>query len=671
MPNLIAPTLPDPKKSQTPLATANWEPSKRLSVSWTQKGVLYLANENPASFDTLGTTASHHALIVGGTRAGKGTSFLIPNLLLHEGSAFVVDPKGENAVITARRRGKGSKYCTGMGQKVFLLDPFGVASRPDDDFADIRARYNPLDAIDVNAPNAVDLVNALCSAIVNVPEQGDNAIWKEAARRLLKATILHVLTSPDFDDDQRTLVTVYKRLNFGDQEKQEFLRDIEADEIPTAHALLYKSMSENRALGGMIAVEGETFANMSADTPKQYMGVIETLKSDLEFMDSASMQETLSASDFSFKDFKDNPKGISVYLSLPLSMLHTHFRWLRMMVTLSLNTFEVQKYQPKSGQSIMMMLDEFASLKHMPQMENGIAQMAGYGVKFVLAVQCLPQLKLIYKDNWETFVANCGTKIFLSNEDHFTRDYVSKLVGETEITRFTTSQTDGGGTGSTHSTTDTTSSGTSNGTSSNNGLSLFSFNWGQNDGSSRGTSHSIGETTSINKTWAEAKQEAIHVRPLVRPAEVGRFFAYIDEPNGAPYAGHSLVLISGFQPFAVRKTLYYRHLRFESLFDPHPDHSFRLAYRPPIEIIEPPVLDFDEPILFKPYVPLKPWWQRMLFWVRDWAWKLLKSLFRFLTSKLGLIWFWTPMSLAALIVYILIATGLIVDVALFFIAFFY
>lgn len=674
---------------ETPLATSDWSTNDTLHVSYRKQGVVYLANEDPDSFDTLGADNPHHALIVGGTRAGKGASFLVPNLCLWEGSAFVIDPKGENAVITARRRGNGSNHCYGIGQKVYLLDPFGVARRPDDDFADIGARYNPLDAIDVNEANAVDLVNALCSAIVTVPEQGDNAVWKEAARRLLKAVILHVLTSDDFEDHNRNLVTVYKLLGFGDQEKQTFLRDIGADHIPSAHTLVYAAMSENRAFNGMIAAEGETYSTMLAEAPKQYLGVIETLKSDLEFMDSPSMQETLSVSDFSLKDFKDSKRGIAVYLSLPLSMMETHFRWLRMMITLSLNTFESQKYKPRCGNPTMMMLDEFASLQHMPQLENGIAQMAGYGVKFVLAVQNLVQLKHVYKDNWETFVSNCGTKLFMSNEDNFTREYASKLIGEAEIIRTTQTTTDSGGTSYSETFGKNTSYGHSSNQGRTHGPGLFRFSSNRGTGTNTTTGYSESRTEGENSGWSNTTQQAIHVRPLVRPSEIGRFFAYIEEPNGVPYAGHTLVLMSGSQPFSIRKTLYYRHIRFECLFDPHPDHPFTPAYRSPPAIPQPAM----EPVKKIAFVPPKPWWLRVLIWIAQKLWDLLvftcslllvatffasktlwvcsKHACCFLTSKTGVIWFWVPTALAALLLWFLFATGLIVEVAILMLALFY
>src|SRR3546814_5535807 len=73
------------------------------------------------------------------TRSGKGVGTIIPNLLTIDRSVICIDPKGENARVTARTRAtKGKVWC---------LDPFGVSGQP-------AARYNPLDRLD---PESLDL----------------------------------------------------------------------------------------------------------------------------------------------------------------------------------------------------------------------------------------------------------------------------------------------------------------------------------------------------------------------------------------------------------------------------------------------------------------------------------------------------------------------------------
>jgi Type IV secretory system Conjugative DNA transfer len=76
----------------------------------------------------LGYEDDRHVCLISGSRGGKGVGVLVPNLCFWPGSCIVVDPKGENATVTARRRGGGSIYTEGIGQKVCILDPFGEVS---------------------------------------------------------------------------------------------------------------------------------------------------------------------------------------------------------------------------------------------------------------------------------------------------------------------------------------------------------------------------------------------------------------------------------------------------------------------------------------------------------------------------------------------------------------
>lgn len=52
----------------------------------------------------IGLEDDQHMITVAGSRLGKGVSMIIPNLLFYSGSLLVIDPKGEFASITARRR---------------------------------------------------------------------------------------------------------------------------------------------------------------------------------------------------------------------------------------------------------------------------------------------------------------------------------------------------------------------------------------------------------------------------------------------------------------------------------------------------------------------------------------------------------------------------------------
>ncbi|WP_374755500.1 type IV secretory system conjugative DNA transfer family protein [Runella slithyformis] len=58
-----------------------------------------------------------HGLTIAGSGHGKGVCIILPNLLSPPlNSWFVLDPKGEIAIITA-------KWQSQQGQKVVILDP--------------------------------------------------------------------------------------------------------------------------------------------------------------------------------------------------------------------------------------------------------------------------------------------------------------------------------------------------------------------------------------------------------------------------------------------------------------------------------------------------------------------------------------------------------------------
>ena len=139
---------------------------------------------------------------------------------------------------------------------------------------------------------------------------------------------------------------------------------------------------------------------------------------------------------------------------------------------------------------------------------------------FVL--QSLEQLKAVYKDNWETFLANSGLKVFFNLEDHFSREYVSKLIGETEVIREVKSEseakseTESVSHSTSRSESETSGRSTSTGTSESEGTNSSvskGRNWGVNSGKTRNYNWSTGKTgppaaSSASYGWAETKARA-------------------------------------------------------------------------------------------------------------------------------------------------------------------
>ena len=116
--------------------------------------------------------------LIAGSRAGKGRSVIIPNLLHWQGSAIVYDPAGENYAVTAKYRREV------LGQKTILLDPFGVTGQKSD-------TWNPLSEIDFDRdPLVIDKCNMLAESLHF--DVSPDPFWTQAPRKMLSTVIAYV-----------------------------------------------------------------------------------------------------------------------------------------------------------------------------------------------------------------------------------------------------------------------------------------------------------------------------------------------------------------------------------------------------------------------------------------------------------------------------------------------
>ena len=377
-----------------------------------REGMIFLGAA--ADGTLLGLDDNRHCLTVAGSRAGKGVSVIVPNLCLYPGSALVIDPKGENAALTAARRGMGSSYCEGMGQEVHILDPFGTVSHYP------SASFNPLSVFNLpskkTAEWAIDDAALIANALVTPGGERDSH-WDESARSVLEMLILHVLTTEA--PEARTLPRVRQLLMTGD-----FL----------------EPMQGNAAFGGLIA--GAAGALLALGEQERG-SILSTARRNTKFLDSPAMQEVLVRNDFDLGDLKRCP--MTLYLCLPASRLHTHARWLRLMIGLALALMEREPARP--ALPVLFLMDEFAALGKMEVIETATGLMAGYGVKLWPILQDLTQLKRHYRESWETFLGNAGLHQFFGNTDLTTLEHVSKRLGKTHVLSVTENENERAGQG--------------------------------------------------------------------------------------------------------------------------------------------------------------------------------------------------------------------------------
>lgn len=349
----------------------------------------------------LGVSDDRHLFTIAGSRAGKGTSAIVPNLLTYPGSILCIDPKGENAAITARQR-------MALGQKVYILDPFEASGWP-------VASFNPLSLIDLASETCVDDAALIADALI-IQEKGNNQHFTAAARNWLRGLILYVAAHEP--PEHRHLIRLRELLALPRKEQAD---------------LLDRMIASDAAYGVIARAAGA----MDAKEEREYSSVMSTAIEQTDFLDSPAMAKVLKRSDFALADLKR--EKITVFLCLPAGRMATHNRWLRIFINLVIESME-RHAPPPDDHPVLVIMDEFPVLGHLESVEKAAGLIAGYGVRLWPIIQDLSQLKRHYKETWETFIGNAGLLQVFGNADLTTLKYISERLGQTTITNISQGQ---------------------------------------------------------------------------------------------------------------------------------------------------------------------------------------------------------------------------------------
>ncbi len=539
--DLVPPEQPD--GSFRPLATSKLVPQHRLDRQGYERGDFWLGRT--LSGKPFGWHEDLNLLTCAGPRSGKGVGTVIPNLLTFPGTVVVIDPKGELASATAQyRRDK-------LGQKVVVLDPAKVARVPDE----MRGTFNPLSQLDPKDPGVVSAALSIASGIVVPDPKAKEPFWNQTALSFIQAVILYMVHY--FPPEKRTLMKLRETASIGDWDLyQDFLKAMKSgpDAVPDykgspekAFELLLSEMFECDAFAGILREEAAKISQMGEQTRGNVLGNVRT---HLDFLKDPLLWDALvdrpdQTNMFNLTDLRNQQKFTTLYVCLPVDMMHVQGRWMRLMVMQINQHIQRTSFDKNSDWPVLMMIDEFFQLGPLPAIENMLTYAPGFGLRLWLIIQDIGQLKKNYPDTWETILGACGIKQFFGVNDLTTAKYLSEMLGEEEIdvpsvTRtHNSSETKGSSqsktlgtsesftTTTSHSTTDSRSSGSS-GSSSNRDASNWSS--GSSYSSTSGTSHSstFGTSTSFTTGTSQSETEGLsegytiskQARRILRPEEV-------------------------------------------------------------------------------------------------------------------------------------------------------
>ena len=340
----------------------------------------------------LRSDAPAHILVVGPSRSGKGTSFLLPNGYDHKGSSVWWDVKRENYDLLAR-------YLRDGGSKVFIFNPGATHSH----------RYNPLDFIRGGPHMPTDCGTA---ASFIIPERADDT-WSGAGRMLLSALIGYVMSSENCQG-QRHLRSVARMTVTG--------KDISA------------------VLRSLVASEGAMLPTWVCDGFNQYVALEPETRNSAVFNINMAMNPwnnplisaVTETSDFDIRRLREERTAIFVVCSVAELV---QFRpIIRILFQQIHDLMMMERPKAKDRYEVLLALDEFRHLGPMPQLLSMLTISAGYKFRMALVIQSISMLDELYgKPVRQTTLAGSQVKLFIKIDDLDTANYVSEMLGDRTI----------------------------------------------------------------------------------------------------------------------------------------------------------------------------------------------------------------------------------------------
>lgn len=341
-----------------------------------------------------------HTMIVAPPGSGKGQGFVLPNCILYPGSMLVIDPKGENAAMTALHRREK------LGQQVHVIDPFDLSGIP-------SACFNPLAWLrTTESKYFFDDCDLLARALV-ASEASQYEHFRTEAVNLMRGLILYLFAH---EPHNLNLNRLYD-LAFGNS-RYWF----------AVFELMAESEVEHEGIRRIVRSAGNWYLGLEGKAQDQHRG---TVQKNLQWLAGLALPPVVQKSDFDIKQLKATPS--TIYLCIPGESRELYKPYVRCLVTLVL--LGMYRTRGIGALPVQFMCDEFyTTIGSLEIVDTAVGDMRGYGARFAFVFQDLSQLQRLYPDTWKLFESSCGAVMYIGAENE-TGEHVSKRLGEEEYTQ--------------------------------------------------------------------------------------------------------------------------------------------------------------------------------------------------------------------------------------------
>ncbi|MFC2966860.1 type IV secretory system conjugative DNA transfer family protein [Acidimangrovimonas pyrenivorans] len=397
------------------LTGSEGEPTTYGSATWLDIGAAlrkgYFKGKGILVGDWAGLLPVHyedtHAITLGPSGSGKGTSAILPNLL-DSPYVFLFCPGGENtAIVIKDRRAKGDV----LG----IINPFSMHDGEPWNLP--RHGFNPLDILDPRDPQFAAHAELLADLLTprSGKEGGSSQFFKDSAQGWKQAVIIYIMVR--LPEKDRHLGTLYRLCNLPARDWKKLLKD----------------MQKCTAAEGLVAIEASAMERREVQAPEEFSAIMSTVQQDLRWLADPLVRENLKRSDVDFGALKgidrhgNKVNGCLISVVLPLEYSETHAAITRLALGCAIWTMQ---RAPLPRGKVLFIIDEAASLQKITRFPNWLATLRKYRVVLWPIFQNIGQVKALYGQEWDTFIANCGLRQFLGAADLQTAQYAHHLLGE-------------------------------------------------------------------------------------------------------------------------------------------------------------------------------------------------------------------------------------------------
>lgn len=347
-----------------------------------------------AKSDLVTDSGDGHVMVLAPTGAGKGRNLIIPTAGSYTGPMVIIDPKGEAARVTARCRRE-------LGQKVIVLDFCQITGL-------CGGSLNPFDLIDPASPDFEAECYMLTKQITGGQFSLQDRFWDNGGEALMTGLIAYICQF--CPPEQRNLATLRTMLADSDLG---YRLAVLLDTVLAAH------------MQSLAATEFQNF--LGHEREKVQSSVRSTAMQHMTPFASAQVQSAISRSSFDLSEITSG-EPITIYIVIPPHKLEAYGALLRLWVATLLTLITRRTTAP--ALPTLFVLDELAQLGSFPLLRPAVTLMRGYGLRTMLVLQDVSQLRAMFPADHPTIVNNCATIVTFGHGSYAMSKELADLLGD-------------------------------------------------------------------------------------------------------------------------------------------------------------------------------------------------------------------------------------------------